>query len=156
VTAEPPIDTEQTVTPGLLRRLAAMVYDGLLLIAMVLVVGAVMVGLKGGEITSAAGYWHLLLQLAVVSVPLIFFLWFWTHGGQTLGMRAWRLRLVTRTGASPGYARAALRLAAALLSWLPLGLGYLWVLVDRDHLAWHDRLSGTRLVLLLPTRPANR
>jgi uncharacterized RDD family membrane protein YckC len=134
-----------------------MVYDSLVLIALVLTVGAVLVvGLKHGEITSTSPYWRLLLQLSVALVPVVFFVGFWTHGGQTLGMKAWRLVLVTERGTPPGYSRAAARLAASLLSWLPLGLGYLWLLIDRDHLAWHDRLSGTRLVLVLPPRPPDR
>lgn len=63
-------------------------------------------------------------------------------------MRSWRLRVVRNDGAPLNGSDALKRLLCALLSWLPLGLGYLWILVDRDRLAWHDRLSGTRLVLL--------
>jgi len=156
MTSEPLIDVGQASSPGLLRRLACMLYDSLVLMALAVVVVTIAVALKRGPITSASGYWRPMLQLTMVLVALAFYLWFWTHGGQTLGMKAWRLVLVTDRGAIPGYGRAALRVAASLLSWLPLGLGYLWVLVDRDHLAWHDRLSGTRLVLLLPPRSDDR
>ncbi|MGB5613384.1 MAG: RDD family protein, partial [Sedimenticolaceae bacterium] len=80
--------------------------------------------------------------------PAAFFSWFWTHGGQTLGMRAWRLKLLDSEGDPVTLKLSLIRLGAALLSALPLGLGYLWVLIDRDGLAWHDRLSRTRLVVL--------
>jgi uncharacterized RDD family membrane protein YckC len=63
-------------------------------------------------------------------------------------MLAWRLKLVQSDGAPVTWPLAATRFAAAFLSWTCLGLGFLWVLVDRDKLAWHDRMSGTRLRLL--------
>ena len=76
-----------------------------------------------------------------------FFALFWRLGGQTLGMRAWRLQ--ARSEAGPlSWRQAWLRSVAALLSWLPAGLGFLWSLADADRLAWHDRLSGTRLVVV--------
>ena len=95
------------------------------------------------------------LPLALLATWALFYLWFWTHGGQTLGMRAWRIRLLSAEGATVGLGRALLRLGAAAISTLPLGLGHLWLLLDRDRLAWHDRLSGTRLVLLAKVPPSN-
>jgi uncharacterized RDD family membrane protein YckC len=140
-----PVDVRNAVPPGLLRRLAAMLYDGLLLLALFSVTAALGVAANRGE-AIAPDNWLFPLVLGLVWAA--FYLWFWTHGGQTLGMRAWRMRLVTRDGMPVGPGRGLIRLAAALLSTLPLGLGHLWALVDRDRLAWHDRLSGTRLVLL--------
>ncbi len=78
----------------------------------------------------------------------LFFAGFWTHGGQTLGMRAWRIRLVGRGGGRVSWGQATLRFFAAIVSWLALGLGFLWALVDRERHAWHDRCSGTRLIRL--------
>jgi uncharacterized RDD family membrane protein YckC len=80
-----------------------------------------------------------------------FFAWFWMHGGQTLGMRAWRIRLVSATGQPVSFRQTVVRFAGAWLSAIVLGGGYLWVLVDRDRCSWHDRLSGTRLELLPKT-----
>jgi uncharacterized RDD family membrane protein YckC len=78
--------------------------------------------------------------------------WFWVHGGQTLGMRAWRLRLVSATNNGPvSWQQALKRFAAALLSWCCLGAGFLWALFDREKRTWHDRLSGTRLILMPKT-----
>ncbi len=153
MTREPVLDIHRALCPGLLRRLASVLYDSLVLIALAFLAAGIAVAINRGEAVKPG---NLLFSLSLTAIPVVFFLWFWTHGGQTLGMKAWRLVLVTDTGAIPGTARAALRLATSLLSWAPFGLGYLWVLVDPDHLAWHDRLSGTRLVLVLPTRPTNR
>ena len=73
---------------------------------------------------------------------------FWRKNGQTLGMQAWRIKLVDEDGAPPGTGRSVLRCLAAMVSAGCLGLGYLWCLVDRDGRYWHDYLSHTQLVLL--------
>ena len=81
-------------------------------------------------------------------VILVFFCGFWLRGGQTLGMRAWRLMVVRDDGSPLTLRDALVRFASAVLSWAALGIGFLWSLFDRENLAWHDRLSGTRLVIL--------
>jgi uncharacterized RDD family membrane protein YckC len=128
--------------PGLLRRLGACLYDGLVLIAVLMVAGAAWVGIS--RASAPPGDW--LFRLYLLAVSALFFAGFWTRG-ETLGMRAWKLRVVGTDGRPPRWGHALLRFAAACLSWAALGLGFLWVLVDRDRLALHDRLSGTRLVL---------
>jgi uncharacterized RDD family membrane protein YckC len=85
-------------------------------------------------------------QLSMLAVVYAFFVFFWTRGGQTLGMRSWRIRLETYEGNTPSFAAASLRFFMAIVSLLPLGLGFLWQLWDVDKLAWHDRVSRTRLV----------
>ncbi|WP_374013104.1 RDD family protein [Pseudoxanthomonas koreensis] len=70
----------------------------------------------------------------------------WRLGGQTLGMRPWRLRLRTRDGSTPTRNRLWLRYAVGTLSLLAGGLGFWWAWLDRDRLTWHDRASGTQLV----------
>lgn len=140
---------------GLLRRLAAIVYDAVLLAGLLLVASAVVtlpIGLSVGPERAQplfASPWfrwpHFVYCVAVVAA---FHLWFWTHGGQTLGMRAWRLRVVRQDGGPLGPRDAIARWLASLLSWLPFGLGFLWSLVDPCGQAWHDRLSGTRLLVV--------
>ena len=76
---------------------------------------------------------------------------FWRQRGQTLGMEAWRLRVEREDGALLDWRDVVTRIGAGVLSLLPSGLGWLWILVDRDKRAWHDRLSHTRVVVL-PTR----
>ena len=75
----------------------------------------------------------------------------WHRGGQTLGMRPWRLHVVDADGGRPGWRALAARYAVGTVSLLIAGLGFWWAWIDRDGLAWHDRASGTRL-LRLPKR----
>lgn len=140
--------------PGLLRRLASIFYDSLLLAALWFVVSAAFLAASGGRLSSPDRPLWLLYSFrgGLLLITYLFFASFWTHGGQTLGMRAWRLKLVGPEGGPVNWTRATLRFAAALLSLAALGLGLLWVLVDREKRAWHDSLSGTQLVLLPKAR----
>jgi uncharacterized RDD family membrane protein YckC len=135
---------------GLPRRLAAMFYDGLLLVAILMIATALLLPLTGGEaITPADHPWlAFAYRLVIAGLVVLFFGTFWTRRGQTLGMASWRLRVEREDGSLLTWSDTVKRLAAALLSWLPLGLGYLWILFDREGRAWHDRLTRTRVVLL--------
>jgi uncharacterized RDD family membrane protein YckC len=135
---------------GLFRQLAAIVYDSLLVIALWFAVGALMLLLSGGRLSAPdRPDWLLMLfQGTLLFTTWLFFAWFWTHGGQTLGMRAWRLKLVGRHGEPVSWTQTIVRFVAALVSAAVLGLGYLWAVIDPEHCRWHDRLSGTRLVLV--------
>jgi uncharacterized RDD family membrane protein YckC len=129
--------------------MAAMLYDALLVIALVFVVCTIALAIQvklnpgAGDVLAP----HLTLLL-IAATTLCFFCLFWSRGGQTLGMQAWRIKLVDFRGRVPGPGRALLRALAALLSAACLGLGYLWCLLDRRGRYWHDYLSGTELVLL--------
>ncbi|WP_290648602.1 RDD family protein [Aquisalimonas sp.] len=153
--------------PGLFRRLAALVYDSMLVTAIVIAATALLLPVTGGEAIDALGPATLLYQAYLLTVVFLFFGYCWTHGGQTLGMKAWRLRL-RRADSGPVTWRAAiLRYGAALLAWVPLvlifilsyqmGLAsiawipvagvFLWSLGSRQRPAWHDHLAGTRVVV---------
>jgi uncharacterized RDD family membrane protein YckC len=142
------LDISQARAPGLPRRLAALLYDGVLLFGILLLAAGLVIvpymTLTAGDFPSTA-WWFRAWLVAVIGG---FYAYFWTHGGQTLGMSAWRLRLVRADGGKPRLADALLRLACATVALAPAGLGLLWVLIDRDGLAWHDRWSRTRLVLV--------
>ena len=141
------IDLEQAARPGLLRRLAAIFYDAWLIAALWLI-GATMDAFVRAGIGGTPGQGqHWLLQLYLLLAPMIFYIGFWTHGGQTLGMRAWRIRVVDDQGEGISLSQAISRYLWAVVSLLPLGLGLIWVVFDRDRAAWHDRLSHTWLVL---------
>lgn len=128
---------------GLLRRLGALCYDSVLLAAILFVATALVLPLNGGE-ALRPGQW--LYSAYLLAVTAFFFGWFWTHGGQTLGMKAWGLRVCRYDGRAVGWRQAVFRMLGAGLSIGALGLGYLWVLIDRERAAWHDRLSGTRVI----------
>ncbi len=135
-----------TDAPSLLRRLGAALYDTLLLAALLMLASFLYVPLVDQAL--APPFNRAIYQLYLLAISLAYFFWFWVHGGQTLGLRTWRLRLVARDGGAVTWMQAVRRFLAAIVSWLCLGLGFLWVLVDREKLAWHDRFSGTRLILL--------
>ena len=135
---------------GLMRRLAAIVYDTLLLVALAMVATSLLLPLTGGEAIDAASHPALgaAYRAVLVGIVVAFYGLFWTRRGQTLGMQSWRLKVERQDGGLLGWADVMRRLAAALLSLLALGLGFLWILVDPGKRAWHDILSGTRVVLV--------
>jgi uncharacterized RDD family membrane protein YckC len=150
--------------PGLGRRLAAMFYDSLLVFAITFTATLLVVGIRivlshdalhTGERAISGGY-HYFLQLVLLASVTLFFGWFWTRTGQTLGMQTWRLRIDDIGGGRISTRQALLRLAMAAVSALCLGLGYLWILWDPDKCSWHDRVSNSRVVLLPKQKPGQR
>ncbi|AVR66476.1 MULTISPECIES: RDD family protein [Pseudomonas aeruginosa group] len=143
---------------GLVRRLAAMFYDFLLCVALMMVVTLVY---QQGILRLIYGSDHLreladrgaligdpLLSTLLVFALFGFFAKFWTHSGQTLGMQVWGLRVQNRDGSAISLLQALLRFMIAIASWLCLGLGFLWMLWDSDKRTWHDRYSESQVVRL--------
>ena len=129
---------------GLLRRLGAIMYDTLLVVAVLFMVTVPFIAVRGGEpVEIGDNTWY---RIALVIVIYAFFVGFWTRSGRTLGMQSWGLQLETMDGGRPTLATASVRFMAAIISWATFGLGFLWQLLDRDKLTWHDRISGTRIV----------
>ena len=128
---------------SLLRRLGAILYDTLLVLALLFLTTIPFIAARGGEPVEADN--NLFYQACVALVVFLFFTVFWSRSGRTLGMQSWGLRVETADGEVPTFARASLRFLAAILSWATVGLGFLWQLWDSDQLTWHDRLSGTQL-----------
>ncbi len=145
---------QQFERPGLLRRLAAMLYDTFLVLPMIMAVVAAATGIAvaisgdpGGQDYSATlPPW--LVQVLTVGCIVGFYSYFWLQKGQTLGMQAWRLRLRSFDGKSIDAKQAMLRCLGAAISMIPVGAGYLWSLVDRNGRCWHDYVSRTELELL--------
>lgn len=128
----------------LLRRLGAVCYDSLLLAAVLFAAGLPLPLIPEAIRSGPWGRYAIFAYMVLVS--FLFFGWFWTHGGQTLGMRAWRIRVATDAGADLTWRMALRRFAWAAFSWAVAGAGFLWSLVDPQRRTWHDRFSGTRLV----------
>lgn len=143
---------------GLFKRLASMVYDLLILVAMWLLIGFLYMKLYGvvtgipadTEDSAYRAQLPFTLFPLMLAGTLAFYSWFWTHGGQTLGMRAWRLQVVDAhlDGRPLRLLQCLSRFLMALISLFTFGLGYLWVLVSPSGDSWHDSLSGTRTLLL--------
>jgi uncharacterized RDD family membrane protein YckC len=155
---------------SLARRLASLLYEGVVVAAILLAASFASVHAATSRLEGLA---RALFQAYLLSVLGGYFVWCWCRGGQTLPMRAWRLRLVEPNGAPVKVPRAVLRylLAAAAfapvavgstalwmhprapLGWLALApgtLALLWSLVDSERQFLHDRLAGTRIVSAAP------
>ena len=124
------------------RRFGAIFYDSMLVLALMMLATLPFVAVRGGEPVDPG---DLAYQLTLLVTAYLFFVGFWSAYGRTLGMQAWRLKIETPAGDKPGFAAASLRFFAAIISWLPLCLGFWWALWDKDGLTWHDRWSATRL-----------
>lgn len=129
---------------GLLRRIAAMLYDALLIGALLFLATVPFIAIRGGEPVETSD--NLLYRIVLAVVVFGFYVGFWSRSGRTLGMQSWGLQLETENGGIPSASTASLRFFAALISWLPLGLGFIWQIWDPQNLTWHDRISKTRLV----------
>ena len=125
----------------MLRRLGAILYDSLLLIALGILATVPFVAFYGEDMPAE----DLLHQITLLLVAYAFFVGFWCRTGSTLGMLSWGLRVEADGQRAPTVGQATIRFVVAIVSWLTLGLGFLWQLWDKDKLTWHDRASGTRL-----------
>lgn len=134
------------------RRLLALLYDLFPALALWILVAVPFVLLDlaiSGDVHHNIGPFSLLQWLLWAACWIVTGLYAtvsWHRGGQTLGMRPWRLRLVSRDGGVPSRGAVWRRYAVGTVSLLAGGLGFWWAWLDRDRLAWHDRASGTRLV----------
>lgn len=135
-------------TASLARRLAAMAYDGLILIALYIMLGGVLVTAISWAIGSEQMV--VLSQATAASlfytITFLYYMHSWRRGGQTIGMKSWRLIITTEDNTPVRLSHCILRSAVGLLSLAPLGLGFFWMLVDKKQRTWHDIASDTRIV----------
>jgi uncharacterized RDD family membrane protein YckC len=125
------------------RRLAAILYDALLLAGVLFAASLPLVVAAGGR-AIAPGNPHYLGYLLIVAYG--YFAFGWCHGGQTLGMKSWHVRLVSDGAAPFGYRRALARFLVAIVSWLPCGAGFFWSLRTPGRRTWHDLASRSQLI----------
>lgn len=125
------------------RRLAAFSYDLLLLAALVLSFTLLVVAVRLGTPVPPGTWWF---PSSLLAIAMLFFCGFWVHGGQTLGMRAWHIRVVRADGSALTWPQAAARFALVMVAAAPAGLGLWWSFLDSDKRGWHDRWTGTRVI----------
>lgn len=125
-----------------------MAYDGALLLSVLFLATALLMPLTGGAIASGNQWFRMYLLIW----SYLYFCWPWVSAGQTLGMRAWRIRVSRAEGGRPGWKHSTLRFFLAIISWLLAGTGYLWSLFDAQKRTLHDRYSQTRLEAMIPVR----
>lgn len=144
-----------TAGPGnnasLRRRLLSLIYEALILAALLLAGALPAVFLTRAWDHALA---RPLLQVWLMLLCGIYYVWHWTRTGQTLPMKTWQLQLVANDGSPVTVARASLRYLVAIAGTFLLGLGFLWALIDRDRRFLHDRLAGTRIVIKEDHAPA--
>ena len=130
-------------TAGIARRLSSMLYEGLVVFA-VLLIGFLLpqIVLNAFGLVLAPR----LLWLHVLGLLLLYFVWCWLHGGQTLPMKTWKMRVANQDGGPIRPLQAILRYLAAWPSILLGGVGIFWALFDKDKQFLHDRIAGSRIV----------
>ncbi|HSG02611.1 MAG TPA: RDD family protein [Marinobacterium sp.] len=146
-------DLSQVTPATLTRRVLAMIYDTLLVVAISMVVVLIAVALNGGEaIDTPLG--EAALRSALLCTNFLFFAVCWTRAGQTLGMLAWHLRVQNHDGTKLRWTQALIRFFGGAFSLLCFGLGFWMILLSDERLAWHDRWSNSVVVRIpKPKRP---
>lgn len=148
-------DDQDAPTAGLLRRLAALLYDAFLVAAIWMALGFGMQFIFGpdtnhlvdGQVQTDPLLSAILFAGMVLSAAG-FYIWFWMRTGQTLGMIAWRTKAVSSNGQPMNLKQAILRFMLAWPSFFCFGIGYLWLYIDKHGNAIHDILSGTQVVVV--------
>lgn len=158
--------------PTTLKRLLVALYDSFLILATTFIATALTLPFTKGEISADK---NIYMSLYLFMVIYVFYGWFWTHGGQTLGMRAWKQRLVQLDGTTVTWQQAFIRVITGLPAWglFLIGLllwsaperitlskslsvipawslalvGFIWVLLDTRSNNWRDKLSGTHIII---------
>ena len=131
---------------GFLKRILAIIYDSLLIAAIVLVLSLLLVFINGGYPESGSFVSFIQLFILVVTGP-IFYSYFWiVNKGQTTGMQAWKIKLVTTDETELNINKTMLRCLISTISFACLGLGYLWILYHKDDLSWSDILTKTKVI----------
>lgn len=132
-----------TVLPGIKRRLISMVYEGLVVFSILLIgflLPQIVLSGFGFSLSPRMLWLHIFLLL------LVYFVWCWLNGGQTLPMKTWKLRIISADNTALRPMQAALRYFAAWASILLAGTGIVWALFDKDKQFLHDRIAGTKII----------
>jgi uncharacterized RDD family membrane protein YckC len=158
-------DNEYAACPraGLLRRLAALLYDGFLVAAIWMAIGfciQLIVGPDSNQLVDGVIQINPVVRAItftlMVSSAAGFYIWFWMRSGQTLGMVSWRLKVLDTENELPTLPKALMRFILAWPAFFLFGIGYFWMYIDQDKDAIHDRLSNTKVVLVPKShRPFN-
>jgi uncharacterized RDD family membrane protein YckC len=148
--------SEKNYLPASLwRRLAAMVYDFLLIVAVSFLYYAIAIGVnvlfngvpeQGKPVDW--GHFKFLVFTGWILTIAGFFCFFWTRSGQTLGMKTWNLKIVNQHNQYPNYQQSFLRCVIASFSLLFFGIGYWWIFFNPEHQTLHDKLTHTKTFLV--------
>lgn len=135
-------DSVKPMTAHLWRRMAAILYDSILVFAVLYFAGLVAYPLTQGD--SSSPFYSLYLGVVIY----VYFAWQWQQGGQTLGMKTWRICLRSTNDKPLTWWRMMVRFMVAVFSFFAFGLGFLYSLRDANRHTWHDKASETELIVL--------
>lgn len=131
--------------PKLWQLMLCLLYDFLLLFAIIFMASLLFVPLFSNI---EPAYFKPFYQFYLLTVMGVYFIWFWTHGGQTLAMQTWKLRIVDTKGNGITKKQAITRYLLALIAYPFFLIGFIWMFFDRDRQFLHDRIAGTRIIKL--------
>lgn len=156
--------------PNTFKRLLAALYDGFLVLATIFIATALTMPFTKGEVATNN---RIYMSFYLLFIAYIFFAWFWTHGGQTLGMRVWKQQLIGFDGKAVSWQQSFIRFITGLPAWgiFIIGLilwmksdiaesltnipgwlfaltGFIWVLLNTRSNNWRDKLSGTHVIVV--------
>ncbi len=148
----------QLINASLGKRLLAIIYDLLIvfflsfiitLIIQTLIIQMNLVDLESVQISKTESVLAIpitspintFLRSLWLFIPFLYFVYYWTKHSRTLGMKVWKIKVISTNQVAITGLQSAIRWVSALF-----GLGYLWMTVDKDHLPLQDRLSKTRLI----------
>ncbi len=146
-------------TASLPRILGAIFYD-LIIVFSIIFIAAQWFPLVPEQFQSSPVL-VLFKQLYILGISFLYFAYSWQHGGQTIGMKAWRIKLLQNSSThhasaqneqyAIGWRQSSIRYSVAIISWLIVGMGFIWVVFSHHHTSWHDMASGTQLVVVPKT-----
>ena len=140
------------------KRILAIVYDSLIafflsfiiiLITQTLIIQLGIVTLESVKISEtetiqaipAESIMNKILLSLWLVIPFLYFSYYWTYKNQTLGMKVWKMKVISNNKNRVSWLQSSIRYISALF-----GLGFLWMIVDKEHLPLQDRMSNTRLI----------
>lgn len=133
---------EKSLSPGFFRHMAIIAYDALLLLALLFLATAIVLPFNAGEAFTSSQFFF---PIYIILISFLYYGWFWTNGGQTLGMKTWKIKIQTLDRQPITWPLAFKRFFLAAVSWSFVGLGFLWKFFDKKQYTWHDHLSKTSL-----------
>jgi len=144
-TKEAPTQKGKQASP--LKRLAALFYDSCILVALAFITTGIVLLCRDNQSIPSHTLWY---QLLLLSIGLSYWLTAMRWGGQTIGMRAWQLKVIQSQGQPMNWASVFKRLCYLLISLLSFGIGYLWMFFDKQRHTWYERQSNTKMISTKP------
>ena len=130
---------------GIFRRLAAMFYDAIVLLAILLLATLILMPFTHGHFITSGNHFY---QGYLLSLSISFYVGFWFYGGKTLGMLSWQIKVISCCDRKLSFSQCIKRFLLALPCIACFGLGFFWLVFDKNKQTLYDRWSKTRVVIV--------